>query len=266
MAAKESQFGRGLDIDLRARFILYSSCFATTSQEGTMNETLRIGEVAELLGITTKTIRHYEKLELIDPDRTESDYRLYTPDDVLRIQRVRQLQGLGLPLKQIKLILSDAGNEALWEKVLAALLEQIEAEIDMLQDRRQRIAGILDEGVPDAFAQIEAIGIPLQAQRYLDQHLSVAQHSAWQREKQVYAYLNSLPGGDADGRRSAFGALIMGLITGADLYERGMLVAALFAADQPAQPVIAVSPLRWVHETPQFPSEGEDDFRPPRFW
>src|SRR5262245_53917825 len=131
-----------------------------------MYETLRIGEVAELLGITTKTIRHYEKLGLIDPERTESDYRLYSPDDVLQIQRVRQLQGLGLSLKQIKLILNDAGNEELWEKVLAALLEQIEAEIDLLQDRRERIAGILDEGVPDAFAQIDAIGIPLQAQHY----------------------------------------------------------------------------------------------------
>src|SRR5687768_1693273 len=110
------------------------------SQDGTMDEMLRIGEVAELLNVTTKTIRHYENIGLIEPRRTESDYRLYKPEDVLNIQRIRQLQGLGLSLKQIKLILGNANNGELWEKVLAALLEQIESELDLLEQRRERVA------------------------------------------------------------------------------------------------------------------------------
>src|SRR5688572_17762970 len=141
-------------------------------QDGAMDEMLRIGEVADLLNVTTKTIRHYEKLGLIEPRRTESDYRLYTPEDVLNIQRIRQLQGLGLSLKQIKLVLSNADNGELWEKVLAALLEQIESEIDLLEHRRERVATLLEEGLPDALEhQDDLIGIPLPVQMYLDQHL-----------------------------------------------------------------------------------------------
>jgi DNA-binding transcriptional MerR regulator len=229
-----------------------------------MNETLRIGEVAELLGITTKTIRHYEKLGLIDPDRTESDYRLYTPEDVLRIQRVRHLQSLGLSLKQIKMILSNADDGELWEKVLAALLQQIEADIDVLTERRERIAGLLDEGMPDALTcDIDAIGIPIPAQMYLEQHLSPASREEWLREKRVYAYLGPLP----ETQRSMARELILGLISEADLYERSLLISSLFGITQ-EQPELttAVTPLRWIREVPD-PAKKDDDmhFGPPRF-
>jgi len=45
-----------------------------------MKTQLHIGEVAKLLGITPKTIRHYHKVGLLtEPQRTESGYRLYYP-------------------------------------------------------------------------------------------------------------------------------------------------------------------------------------------
>ena len=44
-----------------------------------MRERLRIGEVAKLLGVTPKTLRHYEKVGLLEEtERTEADYRLYS--------------------------------------------------------------------------------------------------------------------------------------------------------------------------------------------
>jgi DNA-binding transcriptional MerR regulator len=49
---------------------------------------LRIGEVARLVGVTTKTGRHYEKVGLLgEPERSEAGFRLYTADDLLRLQR-----------------------------------------------------------------------------------------------------------------------------------------------------------------------------------
>jgi hypothetical protein len=68
---------------------------------------LRIGEAARLVGVTTKkTIRHYEKVRLLGaPQRSEAGYRLYAAaDDLLRLQRVRRLQSLGLSLDRIKAV------------------------------------------------------------------------------------------------------------------------------------------------------------------
>ena len=68
---------------------------------------LHIGEVAKLLGITQKTIRHYHKVGLLaEPPRSDGGYRLYTASDLLRLQRIRRLQALGLSLKQIKTLLA----------------------------------------------------------------------------------------------------------------------------------------------------------------
>src|SRR5437879_12380770 len=73
-----------------------------------MSTQLLIGEVAKLLGITQKTIRHYHKVGLLaEPQRTESGYRLYSAGDLLRLQRIRRLQALGLSLKQIKILLGE---------------------------------------------------------------------------------------------------------------------------------------------------------------
>jgi MerR family transcriptional regulator, repressor of the yfmOP operon len=63
--------------------------------------TLRIGEVAELAGVTTRTIRYYEELGLLGPvaERTKGAHRVYTESDVVRLReliRLRDLLGLSL--------------------------------------------------------------------------------------------------------------------------------------------------------------------------
>ena len=77
-----------------------------------MRTLLQIGEIAQLLGVTPKTIRHYQKIGLIaEPDRTEAGYRLFNAQDLLRLQRIRRLQALGLSLKQIKTLLGEPRQE-----------------------------------------------------------------------------------------------------------------------------------------------------------
>ena len=64
----------------------------------------RIGEVAERTGLTQRTLRFYEERGLLPPPvRMESGFRLYTEEDIQRIQLVRQLQEmLGFSLSEIK--------------------------------------------------------------------------------------------------------------------------------------------------------------------
>jgi len=70
---------------------------AHQGQDGTY---LKIGDVAQMVGISATVIRSWERLGLIRPKRTESRYRLYTPDDVRLLQRARFLRkerGLNAP-------------------------------------------------------------------------------------------------------------------------------------------------------------------------
>ena len=65
-----------------------------------------IGEVAEIAHITVRTLHHYDELGLLAPsERSESGYRLYSYDDVARLQEILIWRQLGFSLAEIKSLL-----------------------------------------------------------------------------------------------------------------------------------------------------------------
>lgn len=67
---------------------------------------MRIGELAERVGVNPRTIRYYEGIGLLpDPERLPSGYREYTDDDVDRLGFIRTAQRLGLSLSEISEIM-----------------------------------------------------------------------------------------------------------------------------------------------------------------
>ena len=117
--------------------------FSDMGSEGS-RERLLIGEVAELVGVTPKAVRHYEKLGLLGkPGRSESGYRLYTADDLLRLHHIKKLQSLGLSLERIKGILGEGGPGTELGSVLEALLGEVEYQIERLERRRTRLRRML---------------------------------------------------------------------------------------------------------------------------
>jgi len=76
---------------------------ATTSEKP-----MRIGQVAELTGVTPRTIRYYEEIGLLDagPDREQGKHRCYTQGDVDAINEIVRLRNLlGLSLEQLSQLL-----------------------------------------------------------------------------------------------------------------------------------------------------------------
>ena len=65
---------------------------------------LQIGEVADRTGVTQRTLRFYEERGLLKPPtRMDGGFRLYSEDDVARVEQIKQLQSLlGLTLAEIK--------------------------------------------------------------------------------------------------------------------------------------------------------------------
>lgn len=71
-------------------------------------QTLRIGEVAELTGTTPRTIRYYEEIGLLPPasERELGKHRAYTEADVERVKEIVRLKDLlGLSLDQLSRLL-----------------------------------------------------------------------------------------------------------------------------------------------------------------
>ena len=61
----------------------------------------QVHELAELAGVTTKALRHYDRIGLLVPKRTAAGYRVYSDQDLERLKQIVALKFLGLSLRQI---------------------------------------------------------------------------------------------------------------------------------------------------------------------
>lgn len=97
---------------------------------------MRIGELADSSGVTTKTIRYYEQIGVLgEPERTASGYRDYGEETVDRLAFVKAAQAVGLTLAEIREVLAfrDRG-EAPCEHVYNLLGEHAEAIDEQMRD------------------------------------------------------------------------------------------------------------------------------------
>jgi len=84
-----------------------------TDLVATMKANFRSGELAKATGVSTDTLRHYEKLGILTrPQRTQNGYRIYPPESFERVRLIRNALDSGFTLRELKNILSvrDAGG------------------------------------------------------------------------------------------------------------------------------------------------------------
>ncbi|MFE0422639.1 MerR family transcriptional regulator [Streptomyces sp. NPDC058953] len=92
-----------------------------------------IQEVARRAGTTSRTLRHYADIGLLEPLRTGANgYRYYGPDELVRLQRILLLRELGLGLPAIAEVLAGQRDTT---GALRAHLELLELERDRLARR-----------------------------------------------------------------------------------------------------------------------------------
>lgn len=92
---------------------------------------MKIHEVAELSGVTIRTLQYYDKIGLLTPSEvTEAGYRIYHEEDVDRLQQILFFRELEFPLKEIK----DIMNNPRYNRVEALQNHRI-----MLLEKRNRM-------------------------------------------------------------------------------------------------------------------------------
>ncbi|MBU3114123.1 MerR family transcriptional regulator [Clostridium lacusfryxellense] len=103
----------------------------------------KIEEVAIKTGLTKRTLRYYEDLEIIIPKRTDASYRLYCEEDIENINRIKDLrERLGFCLKDVKVII-ELGNDVKQifkddikdDVMIDKSINQIKKQITLLEEK-----------------------------------------------------------------------------------------------------------------------------------
>ncbi|BBH69716.1 MerR family transcriptional regulator [Actinoplanes sp. OR16] len=122
---------------------------------------MQIGEAAERVGLSIRTIRHYEEAGLIVPSaRSDGGFRLYTEPDLDRLRVVKRMKPLGFTLDEMRDLL--------------AVLDDLTAGTGDRESLLERLAGYqeaAEERVGTLRRQLAmAEGFAQQMQDHLNQH------------------------------------------------------------------------------------------------
>ncbi|MBB3095833.1 DNA-binding transcriptional MerR regulator [Actinoplanes campanulatus] len=116
---------------------------------------MRIGEAAERVGLSIRTLRHYEEAGLVRPSaRSEGGFRLYTEPDLDRLRVIKRMKPLGFTLDEMRDLLTtldalsdpDGDRAALLERLAAfhsaahTRVQQLRDQLEMAEDFAGQIA------------------------------------------------------------------------------------------------------------------------------
>ena len=135
---------------------------------------LQIGEVAQRTGVTQRTLRFYEEKGLLrPPSRMDGGFRLYSEEDVKRVEHIRRLQDLlGISLANIKEMV-DA------DEVLRELRSQYRPEAAIAEKRNQ-----LEKATAVTEAQFTIVQQKMEQMREMETQLTerLQLFSRWKQE------------------------------------------------------------------------------------
>jgi DNA-binding transcriptional MerR regulator len=171
-----------------------------------MTTSYRIGEFAKLAGVTVRALHHYDRIGLLKPMRGSSGFRFYDLKDMERLEQIAALKFLGIPLKEIKLLLKRGPltlvdslhmqREALAEKrkLIDRAVVAIEAAEKVIQSEQTQAGQITDASILRKI--IEVIDMQPQEnfmrkyysdQAWLDKERIARETPAEERKKHVQA-------------------------------------------------------------------------------
>lgn len=109
-------------------------------------EIVSIGEVATSLGLTTRTLRYWEEVGIIESvPRTDGATRGYTPYFVRRIRFIMKLKDLGLSIKELQDLYIAYGEAKQTERMIPRLIQILDEHINMVDVKMAKLASLRND-------------------------------------------------------------------------------------------------------------------------
>ena len=109
---------------------------------------MNIGKVAKLSGLPAKTIRYYEDIGLVEPERGQNGYRHYSQNDLHTLRFLQRARSLGFSIEQCRELLSlyeDHDRASADVKSIAqAHLKEVEAKLVELSGMRTALEHLVE--------------------------------------------------------------------------------------------------------------------------
>ena len=105
-----------------------------------------IGELASSLDLTTRTLRYWEEVGIIESvERADGAARGYTPYFVRRIKFIMKLKHLGLTIKEMQALYAAYGEAKRTDRMLPALIKTLDDHVDKIDARIQNLTALRRE-------------------------------------------------------------------------------------------------------------------------
>ncbi len=109
-------------------------------------EITAIGDLAIALGLTTRTLRYWEEVGIIESvQRADGATRGYTPYTVRRIRFIIRLKELGLTIKEMQDLYLAYGEAKATDRMIPRLVEILDDHIHLIDDKMAKLASLRKE-------------------------------------------------------------------------------------------------------------------------
>ncbi len=107
-----------------------------------------IGDLAKSLGLTTRTLRYWEEVGIIESaQRADGATRGYTPYYVRRIKFIMKLKELGLSIRDMQELYVAYGEAKQTDRVIPRLIEILDSHINKVDEKMAKLASLRKEVV-----------------------------------------------------------------------------------------------------------------------
>ena len=111
----------------------------------------QIGRVAEQLGLSIRTVRYYEEEGLVEPSaRSEGGFRLYSDEDIERLEAIKRMKPLGFTVQEMRDVL-DARDRLAEKPGDDRALARLSVLVSMAQQKTDKLRAQLETA--EQFAQ-----------------------------------------------------------------------------------------------------------------
>ncbi|MNH84085.1 Nodulation protein NolA [compost metagenome] len=140
----------------------------------------KVGDLAKLTGLTVRTLRYYDQIDLLSPSgQTESGHRLYSESNLARLHQILSLKELGLSLEEIKLALS--GGQISPLEIVGLQINQIKEQIRLQQKLLEQLRHVSKLMQGKAELTVEDFTSLLQAMKMGFEKPVIERQTSWNR-------------------------------------------------------------------------------------